>query len=152
MGEWLIWSFVATVCWGVAYTFLRPAGAVSPWVVQILYSGGSLLLNVVGLIIWSTFPGNGIRQIWTTLSIQHIYISGYIIFSSVAGFAYMLAAQQNPLLVPTITAITSAYPVVNTILLFLIYQDYLRVKLQFALPGIALVVTGCILLSLSSST
>ena len=147
LSVWVWWSFAASLAWGGAYAFLRPTGPISPWVVQILYGLGSAFLNTVGMFLFSP----NWRQDWTSgWRQEHLYLLGYIFLNSIAGFAYMAAAQYaSSKNVATITAISSTYPVITTLILFLVYKEYRNVDLSLAIPGLALAATGCALLAIA---
>lgn len=149
---WLIWAALATFGWGGAYTFLRPMVGMSPMVLQILFGVATSVFNLIALAIWSSVSSTSIKTPWDALLISPNApcVIGYVVLSAAAGLSYLYASKQPNVNLSVLTSLTAAYPLVTTLIMFAVYQEYEKLDLRYAVPGLALTTTGCILLGLAT--
>jgi RsiW-degrading membrane proteinase PrsW (M82 family) len=134
-------------------------GSLDAFVVQVLFGAGTVILNLAGMGIWALAagslsgqaPSDLFRQPWQTMfaNPSSLYLIGYVASSAFAGFAYLMAASNPEVVLSILTALTAAYPLVTTILMFAIFREFDKINLRLAVPGMLLTAAGCILLALS---
>jgi hypothetical protein len=153
---WIVWALTATILWGAGYSFLRPTGDVNPLVSQILFGGGTFVCNLTVMGIWAAVTGDGdslttFVEPWQALfrHRQSWFLLGYVLCNSFAGLAYLYASTLPDVPLSVLTALTAAYPLVTTVILFAVFQEFEKIDLRLAIPGIIVTATGCALLALS---
>jgi drug/metabolite transporter (DMT)-like permease len=152
--SWLLWAILATIGWGGAYVFLKPAGPVAPLVIQVLCGGGSMVLNLLAMGIWALAtvdPSKTFLDPWRSMARNpsSLYLIGYVSATAFGGFAYLTAASMPEVPLSVLTALTAAYPLVTTTFMFAIFREFDKINLWFAIPGMILTSVGCVLLALS---
>lgn len=136
--------------WGVAYVFLHPVSAfgVNPYVVQVIFGLCTVFVNGLALLVssWSHLLFE-----WKPLQNVSIcfYIMGYSLCLTVGGLLYFLATKIPGVQSSILTAVTSCYFLVTIAFAWPLFQEYLRLNLYFAVPGVLLCTTGIVLLALA---
>ncbi len=148
---WIWLGLGATVLWGGTYALLKPAGAVSPFVTNVIVGALGFVTGLLGLAVESRSDPSRFNAAWLDLGIDNrwIYILGYSVANVVAAYLYLYATQLPGVQISVLTAMTSCYPLVTTLLCFLFFAEWKRVRLALAVPGLALATASCILLAMS---
>lgn len=151
---WVTLGLSATLLWGVGYVFLKPVKDVNPMIIQTMFGFGSGLCNVLAMAMWSAYTsqsGAPFVEAWTSFAANETSLNliGYVMCHMLAGLLFVIASQLENVPLSILTAMTSAYPVVTTVLVFVLFEEYKTVRLDYAVSGLVLTVTGCTLLALS---
>jgi hypothetical protein len=148
---WIFVALLATFAWGLAYVFLHPVSAygVNPYVVQALSGIVTFVLNAIVLVATS----HSLPFEFRTLQNIPILLCAlaYSVFLVIGGLLYLVAARIPGVQTSILTCITGGYFLVTLAFAWPLWQEYQRVNLLFAIPGILFLIIGLVLLALAQS-
>jgi transporter family protein len=134
MPRWLIWSFVAVLCWGYwAVIFKLIGDALSAAQSQALSTIG-LLPVVVALAASKRFTANGNRR----RGIVAAFLAGALACAGNVAYYHALTVGGS---VATLVSFTALYPLVTVLLALLVLNERLN-KFQVVGVGLSLVAIG----------
>ena len=135
MGDWVLLSVLALLCWGLYGFFPKVAvGYIAPRSVLLFQSLGTLTIGVISLISLGFRP----QLHWKRTSFA--ILSG--LAGAVGGLFYLLAVQRGRL--STTSALTALYPALTIVLAATVLREPITLR-QAA--GMALAVVAVMLLS-----
>ena len=160
--NWIFWASLATVLWGSGYVFLKPVNKeVNPLVIQILFGVGTFVCNLIAMGIWAAVSSSPSSSTATTfiepwkILLDHRenwYLVGYVLCNAFAGLVFLYTSTLPDVPLTILTALTAAYPLVTTIIVFGLFREFDTIDLRLAIPGLVVTMTGTVLLALAPVT
>jgi drug/metabolite transporter (DMT)-like permease len=142
----ILCALACSILWGISYTALQPVSAkLQPETINIVYGTALIISNLALMIARNTFSDFYLLKD-STLA---LYLSGYVVFSVVALFVFLIGYKLiGNVYAGAFVAISSTYPIVVFVLTYIFFnqRDF---KLYMVIPGFIGTCVGIILLSLA---
>lgn len=146
MKMWWLFASGSALLWGLAYVVLPALSGVSPYVINVYSNAIGVCLNVIVGVSVGNFD-------WSTISsLNYGLLTVYAIPVNAGSILYLLALKQPDAPSAVITALSSCYYAISVIGIIVVYQQFERLRLTFAISGILCSIAGTILLSFSFSS
>ncbi len=135
MREWLLFSFLTLLFWGLWAFFPRFAVVYIHPRSMAVYQTVGQIVAVAALLLFTTWNVE-----WHPLGALYAALTG--VFGVTGFFFYSLALQKGNASV--VTALTSLYPLIAVVLFFLIFREVVTMKQGI---GIAMALGAVVLLA-----
>jgi drug/metabolite transporter (DMT)-like permease len=142
---WALYSIIAAIMWGVAYTMLVPVSEnLQTYTIYTIYGFFTCLTNLIIIACNDTFNNFKLIDNWSTA----IYLAFYVALSIAASIVFLLGYGAEGINPGVYIMLSNAYAVITFVLSYFFFGKT-NVNPYYAIFGICLTFIGCGLLALA---